>query len=293
MLKFDYNFALSELRQNGFVVIPDAVDQMVVADMHCKFDNLFSRGQSCGPKLGSTQGAESVIWIDHPLAVDKKVLRIAADASLTKLFAEYLATPIQLSYVFSYRTAVDPTTTTENQHLYFHPGVFKGWHSDANLVVESRGYRCLVAMLYLTDVAEGDGGLSVVRGSHLTGGKKKAWSPDEFDQNDVFEVTGKAGTIIFFDMEMIHRAGTPNNKFPRDVIRFMYSPEGGCDTDYVTPISFLDNDLTPEQMRILRFGLPRQQGLKFSEVRGNDRTSQVSGKSRLRYFVKRLLSFFR
>ena len=290
MLTFDYNFALSEMRENGFVVIPDAVDRMVVADMHVNFDNLFSREQSCGTMLGSTQREETVIWIDHPLAVDKKVLRIALDESLAKLFAEYISTPIQLSYVFSYRTVVDPAITKENQHLYYRSGSFKGWHSDAVLL--SKGYRCVVAMLYLTDVSEGDGGLFLVRGSHRTGGKKREWSPDEFDQNDTVEVTGKAGTMVFFDMEMIHRVGTPNNEFSRDIIRFMYSPEGGYSTDYVVPISFFDKDLTPEQMRILGVGVPKQQGIKLSPVRGNDRSSQVSG-NRIKYFLKRVISFFR
>ena len=59
-------------------------------------------------------------------------------------------------------------------------------------------------MLYLTDVKEGDGGIWLVEKSHK-------YFYEDFDKSQLIEVTASAGSLIFFDMEMIHRAGTPLN----------------------------------------------------------------------------------
>ena len=89
-------------------------------------------------------------------------------------------------------------------------------------------------MLPTTDV-KGDGGIWLVEKSHKYGGSKRAWDYEDFDKSQLIEVTASAGSLIFFDMEMIHRAGTPLNNNNR-IIRFMYGPNDGYFMPMLIPI---------------------------------------------------------
>ena len=159
--------------------------------------------------------------------------------------------------------------TGELQSKLVDDGVFKGWHSDANLTLSSRGYRCVVAMLYLSDVEEGDGGVWLVENSHRFGSYKRAWRPEEFDDHRSFEVTAKAGSLILFDMEMIHRAGTPTRSQPRDIVRFMYGPSGGFSQQMLIPMHYLPKDLTPLQLQAANFGEFAHQSIPLSGIKDN------------------------
>jgi hypothetical protein len=266
VLRFDFNKNLDDLVNNGITTIENCIDDRVLSDLRIKFDRLVKLKSSNAKAIGSTEEDE-MIWIDHPMALDRNLLKIASCEHLSKLIGQYLNTDIQLGYTFAYRTKVLPNITPEIQSLIKRPGVFKGWHSDANLTVPTRGYRCVVVMIYLSDVEKGDGGLWIVEGSQNYGGSRREWDEDQFDQTKVKEVVGKAGTVIVFDMEMIHRAGTPSKSIPRDVVRFMYTPFGGYSEDYLLPASFVDEGLTEAQRRLLKFSTTSSNPVLIAEER--------------------------
>tara|TARA_Y100000991_G_C21961313_1_gene344637 strand:+ start:587 stop:1474 length:888 start_codon:yes stop_codon:yes gene_type:complete len=289
MLNINVENSLKEIKRNGFCIIEGAISDLDISDLQSKFTNLFTREKTSGNQLGSTwnEDGESV-WVDHPFAVDRKLLHISTDKNLVRLISEYLSCKIQMSYAFAYRLFPVASVNNKNQHKIYTPGVFKGWHSDANLTAESRGYRCLVAMIYLSDVSPGDGGVTIVRGSHLYGGKKRAWDQAEFPQEDIVEVCGPRGSLIIFDMEMIHRAGTPQGEKPRDIIRFMYSPIGSYATDYLIPLSFFDGDLDEESIEILGCNKFKNDGISFSPLHDKD-NSKLNKRILLRKFLSRIV----
>jgi hypothetical protein len=265
-ISIDENHALEGLKRDGFYIATNAIDDQIIGDLKIKFDLIANLNKSSGEAIGSSDAGD-VVWIDHPFTIDKHVLRLALNESVANIISKYLNVKVQIGYIFAYRTKIVKHITEEVQNLLNPPGVFKGWHSDANLSTQSRGYRCVVAMLYLTDVKAGDGGLWLVKNTHNLGGIKRVWSVDEIKQEDVIEITSTAGSIILFDMEMIHRAGTPTGSNHRDIIRFMYVPENGYSTDYLIPMSYLDNDLSAEQKRIMGFGKIKNDPIKYMPSR--------------------------
>jgi ectoine hydroxylase-related dioxygenase (phytanoyl-CoA dioxygenase family) len=281
-ISIDENYALEGLKRDGFYIAAKAIDDQIIADLKIKFDLIAKANQSSGVALGSSDVGDAV-WIDHPFAIDRHVLKIASNELLASIVSKYLNVQVQLGYIFAYRTKILKHITEEVQNLLNPPGVFKGWHSDANLSTESRGYRCVVAMLYLTDVKAGDGGLWLVKNTHNFGGIKRNWSIDEIKKEDVIEITSSAGSIILFDMEMIHRAGTPTGSSHRDIIRFMYVPEYGYSTDYLIPMSYLDSDLSVEQKRIMGFGKLKNDPIKYKSPRKENMVSNTG-------FTKKLVT---
>ena len=155
---------------------------------------------------------------------------------------DYLRSPIVLSYTAAYRTKVISIKT--RRKAYEKPGVFSGWHSDANLIAPDRGYSFVMSMMYLNDVSIGGGALQVIRGSHTYGSEKRKWTTDEIEarRQDIVEVNAPAGSVVVFDMELIHRAGIPTET-ERDVFRCCYVHKGG----YGEPIVFL-NDMFPPDL---------------------------------------------
>ena len=285
MIDFDEEKCINELKNDGITIINNAIDKLILADLIIKFNKVINLKTSNGSQIGSTEENE-MIWIDHPLALDRNLIRLVASNKICNLITKYLGTDIQFSYSFAYRTKVINNLTPQIQSLIKKPGVFKGWHSDANISSEKRGYRCVVVMLYLSDVEVGDGGLWVVKGSHTYGGSKREWDESQLDSNEILEVVAKSGSIIIFDMEMIHRAGTPTRSIPRDIIRFMYTPLGGYSEDYLIPASFIDSNLSDIQRKILNFSTTSPSPVPCSEVRVKDVVKDINF---IKYMKKQLI----
>ena len=269
ILNFDVEEALSSMRERGFYVAHNALDKLTLSDLQTAFNIYMNSGPTSGAEFGISELESGIHWVDHPLTINSSVIRIALNELLLSLSSSYLNQPSTFSYSFAYRSLPIPGMSGDVQAKTIPEGVFKGWHSDANLSCPTRGYRCLVAMLYLTDVNEGDGGVWIVDKSHSFGGLKRAWTPKEFEQYDSFEVTAKAGSLVIFDMEMIHRAGTPTGEKSRDIIRFMYAPSGGYTQHMLIPMHYIPKDLTPSQIKAANFDSYAHDSLRLSK--NNDR----------------------
>ena len=289
-INFDAGKALDSLRDNGFYIAENALDGIWLSDLQTSFSHYIGAGTTSSLGLGVTRQKDT-FWIDYPLTIHPNAVRVSICNEIIDLLSKYIGAQVKLSYSFAYRSQPVEDLSGSLQSLLIEEGVFKGWHSDSNLSSSQRGYRCVVAMLYLTDVSENDGGLWLVKGSHRYAGRKRDWCPNEFSADDVIEVNAPAGSIILFDMEMIHRAGTPINGRPRDIIRFMYSPCDGYTEHVLIPTHFIPSDLSDKQKAVLNFGGIAHKRFDISPSTANRTKSSLIKflKANARKVVRRLL----
>ena len=121
MLKINVENSLKEIKRDGFCIIEGAISDLDISDLQSKFANLFTREKTSGNKLGSTwnEDGESV-WVDHPFAVDRKLLHISTDKKLVKLISDYLSCKVQMSYAFAYRLSLFPQSIIKTNTRYIH-----------------------------------------------------------------------------------------------------------------------------------------------------------------------------
>lgn len=284
---------LSVLRRDGFVVLPGYVDGAMLTDLAVAFRKRVDAPLAHSGKVGRSVDKVNVAYVDFPLTLHANATKLAIEERLVDLIERYLDTPVVLSHCTAYRTHV--ITDEVEREVLRKPGEFSGWHSDANVLAPNRGYRCVVAMVYLSDVDPEDGPLELVRGSHRYGGRKRPWSEDEIRQraNDVVKVVGTAGTVAVFDMESIHRAGIPRRR-PRDILRFMYVPEGGYTEPLVLTNFTVPASVSERAARVLRLGRPSTIDLPLSDapMTQAERRLVVWARQILRP-VKRAIGFYR
>lgn len=242
-----------QLKEKGYVILKNLYDHKFVEDLYINFLKRVEAGIATGGKFGKRVETDFVIYVDHPFTLHKNAVLYAINPVLIELVKDYLGEKIAVSYTESYRTK--PLTSEFQRKVYDTPGVFSGWHSDANMISENRGYRCLVAMLYLNDVDESMGPLELIEGSHLFGGRKRPWDESEIQNYDKSRivVTMPRGSVVLFDMEMVHRAGIPTSK-SRDVFRVMFSPSEGYRENLIFSNETLPNNLSSVEQEILNFG---------------------------------------
>ncbi len=255
---------LNRLQQDGYVVFERFFQPEFTEGIYAAFRERIDCPASYGGKFGRGEDKVNVTYVDHPFTLHPNTVRLATHESFVKIFERYVQTPVVLSYAIAYRTHCITDPALQRDLLV--PGAFSGWHSDANLIAPNRGYRLLVSILYLKDVNPGGGALQVIRGSHTYGSQKRAWTPEEVEarKENIEEICAPAGSVILFDMEVIHRAGIPKNTC-RDIFRCCYAPEG----KYAEPAIFsnetIPSDMNPKVARLLRFGQASSIALPLSQ----------------------------
>jgi ectoine hydroxylase-related dioxygenase (phytanoyl-CoA dioxygenase family) len=195
---------LSQINQNGYVVINDFMDKKIcdncIQDMDWMFEN-------------KKEFVHSSDYADHRIFgaedLSKNISKFSSHTLLEKLANAYNATPTSNGF-----TLAGKIETTGHEF-----GSGGSWHRDSY-------FRQFKSLLYLTDVNEENGPFQVILGSH----DRKNISTDSksadlesmqcrFNQKTVEKIikdeperlktlTGKAGTVVLVDTSTIHR-GTP------------------------------------------------------------------------------------
>ena len=195
---------LSEINQNGYVVINDFLNKEIcdacIEDMDWMFQNKKEF-------VHSTDYADQRIFGAEDLS--KNISKFANHSMLEKLANAYNATPTTNGF-----TLAGKIETTGHEY-----GSGGSWHRDSY-------FRQFKSLLYLTDVNKENGPFEVILGSH----DRKNISVDSksadlasmqctFNQKTVEKIlnddperlktlTAKAGTVVLVDTSTIHR-GSP------------------------------------------------------------------------------------
>lgn len=264
-LKLDdlFDCGLNKLKEDGYVIFERLLDLGFVEELYAAYRERIHAPVSYSGKLGRMVDKRNVMYVDLPLTLHPNAVKLAVCEPIIQAVEKYLNVDVVLSYAVSYRTN---SMKYEAMRKFFErPGAaFSSWHSDANVI--SHGYRFIVSILYLNDVELGGGGLQVIRGSHAYGGQKRLWLPKEIEERsqDIVEVCAPAGSVILFDMEIIHRAGIPIDHH-RDIFRCCYVPEGGYAEPLVFSSDTLPAEIGPKVARLLRLGQRSSIPLPLSE----------------------------
>lgn len=199
----DGNSRLEELREHGYVLIPDFISS-ATADQWCEELLRIYADKSRDIVSVASNGADSRIFgVDR---VSDKFDFFSKNFEIEKLFSEYVGAPVESSFTMSGRilAAVDNL------------GSGDGWHRDSfQIQVKS--------FLFLTDVTIDNGPLQVIPGTHnlssirrmislgLMGWKQHRYEDKSINQylaatnSKVQPLICSKGTLALVDTRILHR----------------------------------------------------------------------------------------
>ncbi|MFN0031081.1 MAG: phytanoyl-CoA dioxygenase family protein [Flavobacteriales bacterium] len=216
--------ALSELKSSGITFLHDIVPAEITDAIRNKIDDLLNKVGAKDwqqvveevkvkeKRFGINLGQEWLYWTDafgsdrriiHSEKASELISGFAFNEVLSNIGSAYLDKRIELKFCMANRTQFKPENT----------GSGGGWHRDNNY---RRGYK---ALLYLVDTDAMNGCFQYLKKSssiyhHLI----KTPKPDKYqftheeimhivngDESQITNATGKAGTVILFDTNGIHR----------------------------------------------------------------------------------------
>ncbi|WP_396586726.1 phytanoyl-CoA dioxygenase family protein [Bermanella sp. R86510] len=224
---------INQYRESGYLVLPNYMPEMVepIKQEVARLSNDL-KGKE---ELYTEPDSDAVRTIFKPFAYSKTIHDFARHPKVLRAVQQILGSD---AYLMQSRVNVKPA--------------FKGksfpWHSDFETWHVEDGMprmRAVTAWLMLTDNTEHNGPLYVIPGSHnyfisctgKTGEKnyltslkqQKLGVPSTSSMNEILKhhpiesVTGKAGTLVFHECNILH--GSPDNisADPRSILMFVYN----------------------------------------------------------------------
>ena len=208
------------LDKEGICIIENFVENNRISDLKEEFNNMFDN---------PSEGIHVHVKKDSVISkvVDLKRFKfiqnsIFEEISKCKLFKElskkYLKGDFTLEKIMLQKTKFVSTEDMLDKKLAFVP------HTDET--------HFLKFFIYISDVNELNGPLSVLPGSHIKFKKKrKEWismGKNRYDREKIvnqdlskmYPIVGKSGTLIIFDTDVAHRAGLVTENQNRSIARF-------------------------------------------------------------------------
>ena len=219
---------VQQLREDGYVVIPNAISEDLMNDILSSLDELLviPRKTDNGSQLSKTYfDAQNLTSVRYDYeAADilnlKPVQDILASPTLINIAGQYLGTMPVADIVGLWWNTNYGDTPDSNAAQYFHYDLDR--------------LKWLKVFIYLTDVGEENGPHEFVRGSHKSGHmpltvRQKLYTrisdkeiSDTYGDQNRITMTGKKGTLIFEDTRGFHK-GNEVIANPRLVLQLQFS----------------------------------------------------------------------
>jgi len=196
---------LNILKEDGVLAIEDFLDSEVLNNLNLEFDWILNNSGSCGiHHLEYSQGKGAIIKKDsnYDSSNFSNTEKVFNRIDFRKLAESYLKNEVNLNNeIYVVKDIVGSRHHANDLHFDVTP-TFKFF-------------------IYLTDTTKDNGAFSCVPGSHKKSelirkelGDKISYENRELSrqlpvtENEVISVEGKAGTLIIFDTDVFHKAGT-------------------------------------------------------------------------------------
>lgn len=205
-----FEVAVDSLKHNGYCVLAPQVNGEIIGRISGKVADLIKRPEKTFTPggLGSLATTLKEAFGDVPEIVD------LLTPNLVRLVEQYFGSYMKIYYATIYRS--HPTDQV--------PRVSWLWHSD---IVPSQ---ILKIMVYLTDTKKDNGALRVIPWERTVLLKRRGFRDRNEADGFLSEleeghsaIEGKAGTVVIFNPNVIHKATIPLEGY-RDVVVFMVLP---------------------------------------------------------------------
>jgi len=232
---------VKEIQSKSYKIIPNFLSEEVVVSMREKLDSIFDSytdkekieiynkiSNDKNLKTGITTETGFKIWMDKNLS-DNRIIHAEL---LSNLFADYFQNKFILNVGSGFmKLKIKPKHAMANKTVFVENnlGSGGGWHRDN---IYAFGFKGLV---YLNDVTPENGPFQIIpKSSSLNFHILKTNTPDKYQFTDneiqnyistsdqIKEITAKAGTLVLFDTNCIHR-GKPITKGTRYALTNYYT----------------------------------------------------------------------
>ena len=124
--------SLLNLEKHGLKILDNFFGHQFVDNLNKVFHPIYeNKKKSISEKIGCKVIKDNVLYISFPLAIAREAIDFTTNEIIIDEMENYLKEKVILSYVEAYRTL--PLNKSQ-LYNYNTPGVFSGWHSDANLI---------------------------------------------------------------------------------------------------------------------------------------------------------------
>ncbi|HKP45001.1 MAG TPA: phytanoyl-CoA dioxygenase family protein [Pyrinomonadaceae bacterium] len=238
------------LHRDGLIVLPSLVDLKTLRSMQKSFEVRLQR-----LRWNNYDGYQKTEpyrhLVEDVLTLDQGFVDLVLHPLVKAILNQYLGDEYELTEAKGWKSL--PTKRD-----------FHGWHGDAwyDRSINQTIQKEVKLAIYLSDVRSG--GLNYIKGSHQKQHPRIVANEEVRDvgTNQIFDLTGPAGTALLFDTSGIHRQGVPMLEERRACFFNYHKPSVALqreDLDYyryhplMLNAAFLGS-LSREDERILGFG---------------------------------------
>ncbi|WP_062262547.1 phytanoyl-CoA dioxygenase family protein [Endozoicomonas arenosclerae] len=236
-----------QLKENGYLVIPDAVPLTLCNDAASLIEQFLN-----------VDPGNSKSWYDKDLGYNgivpvhqhQSVWNIRQHPNIHSLFSQLLGTEklwVRLDRLSFKPPSLNPEIDRPKRHIHL------------DFPVEQLTSLRLQGILYLTDTQKDQGAFccvpSLYKNEKVLKNRKSLWfDNEELSQNPIESIEGKAGTLIIWDSGLPHSGGLNTSDLPRMALYVSMFPAGAEETSEER-IRLWQENRAPEKWR----GLPYQQ----------------------------------
>jgi hypothetical protein len=232
------NHHFDQLDALGYVVLPAAIDDQLLADLNQRIDQLFeAEGDSAGAEFKQEPGCRRLANLVNKGELFGQV--VAYEAVLP--FVGHVLSDFKLSSL-NVRSA-DPLG-----------GVRQPLHADMAAIPDDRGYWVCNVVWMLQDITPENGPLRVIPGTH----SKRQLPQDTLDDPaadhpDQVLITGAAGTLVVLNAHLWHGGMENRSSLPRRAMHAFYCRRDKPQQQYQKALlrGELQSRLTPQLRELL------------------------------------------